>query len=824
MEKKRYYTLFMISVSLVGVTLSLLFGAFSLGLIPDDRALALRSRGRLCESVAIGCSTLAKYEDPSAMQTLLQATRDRNPEMKSLAIRRANGQLDCFVGDHAREWGDSSHEFSTETHMRVPITFNNKHWGTVEIAFEPIRPAGWRGWLATPMLQLAIAYCLLGTLMYCAYLSRVLTMLNPSRVVPQRVRAALDTLGEGLLLLDQDERIVMSNRAFREKMQFTDEQLVGQPVSRLPLIGKPAGDAGNSERGPWSKVLRDGRPCHGTVVESVADIEHKQMFIVNSAPIMDDAGHCRGVVASFEDVTELEKNKQQLVEMLSDLNESMAMIRAQNQELERLATRDPLTGCLNRRSFFEIANKEWDKAVSQQQPLSCIMVDLDHFKAINDNHGHGAGDLVLQKAAESLRTTVSEFGLVCRYGGEEFTALLPGAEAEQAEFVAEEIRKALSMLDIPKIPVTGSLGVSTRAFAAKSLQDMLEQADKALYGAKRSGRNRVMRWDLIPPELLHEKPAPKKSSRDNPIAESMPIPYPAVTALVASLAYRDLSTAEHSRRVADLCVAVAKGRMSMCECYVLEVAALLHDIGKIGVPDHILLKPGPLTQEEWQVMHKHDHIGVEIIRASFASDQLSDIVQMHHAFFGEASREATALDGQYIPLGARILTIADSYDAMVSDRVYRKGRTPQEAFAELRRCAETQFDPELVEHFIEVVTPTLMGHSLSPTPVTNQVALSIGMQMERIASAVDAKDFDRLGALAEHIKTMANRHGLNELASEASDLEQSAQRGDVLSMIHATNRLMEHCRRTQATLCNRASDARYEFAKTAASISTALSP
>ncbi|MDB5335316.1 MAG: pleD 2 [Planctomycetaceae bacterium] len=807
---RRYITLFMISVSLVGVTLSLLCAAFSLGLIPDDYAMTLRSRGRLCESVAIGCSSLAKYEDSEALQAMLQATRDRNPDMKALGIRRANGQLICFIGNHAQEWEGASHDISTETHMRVPITFNKKRWGTVEIAFQPIRAAGWRGWLESPLLKLSVAYALLGTLAYCLYLSRVLTMLNPSRVVPQRVRAALDTLGEGLLLLDHNERIVMSNRAFREKLRFTEEQLIGQPVSRLPLMGNSAELKENSEWEPWSKVLRDSRPYHGTVVESVADYEHKQMFIVNSAPIMDDAGHCRGVVASFEDVTELEKNKRQLVDMLGDLNESLVMIRTQNQELERLATRDPLTGCLNRRSFFEIANKEWDKAVGLQQPLSCIMVDLDHFKAINDNHGHGAGDMVLKMAADALQQAVRDVDLVCRYGGEEFTALLPGADADQAAIVAERIRKTLSCLDIPKIPVTGSLGISSVAFAATTLQDMLEQADKALYGAKRSGRNRVMRWDLIPPELLHEKPAAKKPSRDNPIAESMPIPYPAVTALVSSLAYRDLSTAEHSWRVADLCVAVAQGLMSMSECYVLEVAALLHDIGKIGVPDHILLKPGPLTREEWQVMHRHDHIGVEIIRASFASDQLSEIIEMHHAFFGGTARDLALPEGQDIPLGARILTIADSFDAMVSDRVYRKGRSASEAFAELRSCANTQFDPELVERFIEVVSLTLKGQSLSATPVTNQVALSIGMQMERIAAAVDAKDFDRLGALAEHVKTMAARHGLDELASEASELEQSAQRGDVLSMIHATNRLMEHCRRTQASFCNRARAARQE--------------
>lgn len=789
------------------MTLSFLFAAFSLGFIPDDRALTLRSRSRLCETIAICCSSLAKYADQQVLETTIRAIKDRNTGLMSLGVRKSNGELVCFAGDHSNEWEGASNEVSTETHMHVPITFNNKRWGKVEVSFSPIRTSGLMGLLESPLVRISMAYVLLGTLAYCVYLSRVLTMLNPSRVVPQRVQAALDTLGEGLLLLDHNERIVMSNRAFRDKLNVTDEELMGRRASRLPFLNTAsAGGADDSSVSPWSRVLRDCKPCHGTVVESTVDEDNRQMFIVNSAPIMDDAGHCRGVVTSFEDVTELEKNKQQLMKMLGELNESLATIRTQNQDLEKLATRDPLTGCLNRRSFFEIANGAWENAVQEGRPISCIMVDLDHFKSINDNHGHGAGDLVLQQAAATLQNAARERDLVCRYGGEEFTVLLTDTGTEEAELVAEEIRQALAALNIPKIPVSGSLGVSSITFAAKTLHEMLEQADKALYGAKRSGRNRVMRFDRVPLDLLHEKPASKKAKPDNPIAESMPIPYPAVAALVASLAYRDLSTAEHSRRVADLCVTLAKGRMSMSECYVLEVAALLHDIGKIGVPDHILLKPGQLTRDEWQVMQKHDHFGVEIIRAAFASDQLSEIIENHHSFFGGTARDSTRPTGCDIPLGARILTIADSYDAMVSDRVYRKGRSSSEAFAELRRCANTQFDPELVERFIEVVSMILANEVAPVTAVTNQVALSIGMQMERIAAAVDSKDFEKLSALAAHVKTTASRHGLADLASEAAELEEAAQKGDVLVLIHSTNKLMEHCRKTQSFFCHKSLD------------------
>ena len=129
----------------------------------------------------------------------------------------------------------------------------------------------------------------------------------------------------------------------------------------------------------------------------------------------------------------------------------------------------------------------------------------------------------------------------------------------------------------------------------------------------------------------------------------------------------------------------------------------LHDIGKIGVPDSILLKPGPLTQDEWQVMTMHDHIGVEIIKSSFACSELAEIMTNHHAWYAGNPRSPELPTGDDIPLGARILAIADAFDAIVSDRVYRRGRSIEDAFAELRRCVGTQFDPELVEEFIACV-------------------------------------------------------------------------------------------------------------------------
>ena len=226
----------------------------------------------------------------------------------------------------------------------------------------------------------------------------------------------------------------------------------------------------------------------------------------------------------------------------------------------------------------------------------------------------------------------------------------------------------------------------------------------------------------------------------------------------------------------------------------LEIAALLHDIGKIGVPDAILLKPGPLTREEWETMHLHDRIGVEIVEASFSNQQLVDIVRYHHATYRKKADAAHFPSGNDIPIGARIVTIADAYDAMVSDRVYRKGRAPKEAFEELRRCAGQQFDPELVERFIEVAT----HHKSVELPVTSkQIALQVGLQIERLAEAIDDQDREGIKALAARLETTAAHGGIREIEAMAANVKNASDENDLISELQMVEELMALCRSVQ---------------------------
>jgi len=656
-----------------------------------------------------------------------------------------------------------------------------------------------------PLVALCL-FCVTGTLiLFGAYLKNVLTLLNPSKVVPQGVRSALDTLSEGLLLLDPQGRIVLANQSFALTTGCQIDELLGKPASSLSWTdGEDKDSPGQGQSGspaqavaPWMDVLADGKALQGRILTLHTANRDTKTFSVSASPISDDEGRRRGAIASFEDVSRLEQKKNELSSALQSLRLSSEKVREQNAVLARLATRDPLTNCHNRRSFFELFDSHWNSAQRYGHPLAAIMVDVDHFKSVNDTYGHSIGDQVLQKVAETLQQTARATDVVARYGGEEFALLLPGTNLEDATVFAERVRIALAEMKFADLSITASLGVSSLSEKPASPQELLDQADKCLYAAKRNGRNQVVRFDQLPTNLVVKEH--RSTTRSNSIQTPKTIiPYPAVTALISALGYRDPLTAAHSRRVADLCVDVAQGVMSMSQCYVLETAALLHDIGKIGVPDSILLKPGKLTKSEWAFMRKHERIGLEIIRASFASEELSQTVEHYRRHF-DGRDETLGLAGSHIPLGARILAVADAFDSMVTERSYRPAKSRREAFAELRLCGNTQFDSEIVERFVQVLKRNKAG--LQPLcRITKETALGIGQEMERLAEAIDQQDVAGLRVMAGRLCESAARNGAPEIAAKAMELEQAVQgHGDILDIIQRACELVDYCRASQSS-------------------------
>lgn len=778
------------------MTLSLLLAAQGLGVIPNPAEATLKGRKQLCETLAIQCSMAAQRGEVTEIESSSKFIAERNPDIVSLGLRRADGELLVKVGDHEQSWKKADANKSTPTHVRVPILEDDKRWGTLEVVFKPLSAGGFIGWVKDPAITVILFFAIAGFIGYAFYLRKMLRHLDPSAVIPDRVKTMLNTLAEGVIVLDRDERVVLANDSFAATVGKSTLDLQGMKVSTLQWTA-PQSDEPVPVY-PWLTALKDGSTQTGVRIGMKDEAETPRTFRVNCTPILGGDGSRRGALATFDDVTTIEEKSARLRQMLDMLQQSRDEINRQNQELQALATTDPLTGCMNRRSFFAAFETQWSSSKRYEHSLACIMVDVDHFKRINDRFGHSVGDQVLRHVAEQLKQLARDTDLVCRYGGEEFCILLPQIDLEKGAAAAERFRKGIESKPCAGINVTASVGVSAIQLNARDPQALLDQADKSLYFAKRNGRNRVTRFDELPANFdINEKPKP---AEPQPSADSaMPIPFHAVTALMSALAHRDAATAEHSQRVADLCVATAKGLMSINDCFLLEVAAMLHDIGKLGVPDAILLKPGALTEEEWKIMRTHDQMGVEIISAAFGSTALTDIVRTHHAWFSGNPENPGLPQGNEIPLGARILTIADAFDAMVSDRPYHRPKNRQQAFAELRRCSGKQFDPELVERLIAAVQWSDNSRAVPALAVPQQAALRIRLEIERLACALDDRDLTMLGAMAGRIAAVAKKDGLPSIASVATSLERTATtEQDLEGVLKLTNELLDLCRSPQS--------------------------
>ena len=379
-----------------------------------------------------------------------------------------------------------------------------------------------------------------------------------------------------------------------------------------------------------------------------------------------------------------------------------AFIGVQRSHVDRLIDRlssaartDSLTGLVNRRGFEELFETELERARRGERPLSVIVADLDGFKAINDRYGHAAGDRALEKLSEILQRVKRRVDTAARIGGEEFAVIAPDSDHHAAYILAERIRREVrESFAVDQFPMTISLGVATFPRHGATDEALIGGADEALYAAKKLGRDRTVVYNPEIAETLMVATG-QRTPRSERHSET-------VLALAEVIDIRDTGTAAHSETVGRFAGAIAR-ELGLPGDAVERVrfGGIVHDVGKIGISDSVLRKPGWLSDADWDEMRRHPEIGARILRGANLED-IGEWVLAHHER-PDGQGYPNGRSGTEIPLEARILAVADAYEAMTSDRVYRPAMSVQAAREELRACAGSQFDERVVDAFLTVL-------------------------------------------------------------------------------------------------------------------------
>jgi diguanylate cyclase (GGDEF)-like protein len=409
-------------------------------------------------------------------------------------------------------------------------------------------------------------------------------------------------------------------------------------------------------------------------------------------PLRDREGKLEGAVWVDDPADRLLPTAEMLRALRAFANHAMSAIESARQlELMRhLAEHDPLTGLRNRRGLQEHIDAE----IARAGRVAVVVCDLDNFKRVNDALGYVQGDEALRRFAHVI---AEAGGLAARLGGEEFALVLPAIGEDEAMAVAERVRQAVpaAFHDFPW-PVTTSAGVAVSGPGTETASLLLRAATRAVFGAKRLGRDRCVAYHAEAVETLLGSLEEDGGAAGDQLAAAM--------LLAETLDLRDVSTARHSQTVGRYAEGIARAlELPEERVHRIRAAGVLHDVGKLGVADAVLQKPGALTDEEWAEMRRHPELGARILDHANLRDISAWVLAHHERVDGRGY--PLGLAGDAIPLEARILAVADAYEAMTADRPYRTSLGHDAAREELLACAGTQFDPVVVDAFLRALTP-----------------------------------------------------------------------------------------------------------------------
>lgn len=525
------------------------------------------------------------------------------------------------------------------------------------------------------------------------------------RLEMDQARTYLDTAGVIMVAIDKDQKVLLINRKGCEILGYEKNEIIGKNWFDIFIPQRMREEV----RAVFTKLVAGKMEATEYYENPITTRSGEERMIAwHNAVLPDEKGGIKAILSSGTDVTEKHRYEEDQVRLRGEVEKS-------NKRLKQLAMKDYETGLYNHHYLSDMIEGEYYRAKRYAHPLSVIMLDIDYFKSINDTYGHEFGDLVLKQFAKCLRGMVRKYDTVVRYGGEEFAVVSSVAEKSRAIVLAQRILDAINLNNFGdlKHTVKLKLSVGVASYPGDSVasgRDLIILSERILAKAKEAGGNRVCSsadmkrlkkedaayTDPEDIELLKGR-LEKLTKRGNQnLVES-------IFAFAKTLELRDHYTGEHTENTVYYSTEIAKAMgLSIEEIDNIRQASILHDLGKVGISDKILHKKGKLTNKEFSAIKRHPQIAADILRpVQFLHDIIPLILYHHERWDGKGY--PSGLIGPEIPIGARIISVADVYQALTSKRPYRKAFSETETIKMIKQGYGTQFDPEVVDTFLKIL-------------------------------------------------------------------------------------------------------------------------